>query len=71
MSKRLGNAGTAEKRVAGMDTDPNRVRGDIPGTVKGNPVFARRHAFDCDQAEVQAPKARCRAGRSPSPLSCA
>ena len=70
MSKSLGNAimlsddaATVRKRVAGMYTDPNRVRADIPGTVEGNPVFAYHRAFNDDQAQVDEFAVRYRAGR--------
>lgn len=70
MSKSLGNAiflsddaATVRKKVAGMYTDPNRVRADIPGRVEGNPVFAYHDAFNPNKAEVEDLKARYRAGR--------
>jgi len=70
MSKSLGNAimlsddaATVRKKVAGMFTDPNRIRADIPGTVEGNPVFAYHDAFNDDPAEVADLKDRYRAGR--------
>ncbi|MBI3158714.1 MAG: tryptophan--tRNA ligase [Chloroflexi bacterium] len=70
MSKSLNNAifisddpRTVEKKVAGMYTDPNRVRADIPGTVEGNPVFDYHDAFNPDKAEVDDLKARYRAGK--------
>ncbi len=52
MSKSLGNAinlsddsETVRKQVMSMYTDPNRVHGDEPGEVKGNPVFVYLDAF--------------------------
>lgn len=70
MSKSLSNAiflsddaKTVEKKVAGMFTDPNRVRADIPGTVEGNPVFQYHDAFNPDTAEVEDLKTRYRAGK--------
>ncbi len=70
MSKSLDNAvflsddaKTVERKVAGMYTDPNRVRADVPGTVEGNPVFAYHDAFNDDRAEVEDLKARYRAGK--------
>lgn len=70
MSKSLGNAimlsddaATVRKKVAGMYTDPNRVRADIPGTVEGNPVFAYHRAFNDDVAQVEELAERYRAGR--------
>ncbi len=69
MSKSLGNAimlsddaATVRKKVAGMYTDPNRVRADIPGTVEGNPVFAYHRAFNDDVAQVEELAERYRAG---------
>ena len=69
MSKSLGNAimlsddaATVKRKVAGMFTDPNRVRADIPGTVEGNPVFAYHDAFNPDTGEVDDLKDRYRAG---------
>jgi tryptophanyl-tRNA synthetase len=53
---------TIEKKVAGMYTDPNRVRADIPGTVEGNPVFTYLDIFHADKAEVAALKERYRSG---------
>jgi len=59
MSKSIGNViylsdGPAEvrKKVAGMYTDPNRIRADIPGTVEGNPVFVYHDVFNTNRAEV-------------------
>ena len=70
MSKSLGNAillsddaATVKRKVAGMYTDPNRVRADIPGTVEGNPVFQYHDAFNPDQDQVEELKERYRAGR--------
>lgn len=69
MSKSGGNAiflsdGEAEvkKKVRSMYTDPNRVRADVPGTVEGNPVFTYHELFNADRDEVEALKARYRAG---------
>ncbi len=70
MSKSLGNAillsddrKTVEKKVMGMYTDPNRVRADIPGRVKGNPVFVYHDIFNPHRAEVEDLKARYLKGR--------
>jgi tryptophanyl-tRNA synthetase len=70
MSKSLGNAiylsDSAEevrRKVAGMYTDPNRTRADIPGTVEGNPVFAYHDAFSDRPEEVADLKRRYRAGK--------
>lgn len=57
------DAGTVEKRVRGMYTDPRRVRADIPGTVEGNPVFIYHDAFNPNREEVEDLKARYREGR--------
>jgi tryptophanyl-tRNA synthetase len=65
MSKSLGNAillsddqSTVIKRVKGMYTDPNRIRADIPGKVKGNPVFIYHDIFNPNKAEVEDLKKR-------------
>jgi tryptophanyl-tRNA synthetase len=70
MSKSIGNviylSDTPEevrKKVAGMYTDPNRVRADVPGTVEGNPVFTYHDVFNDHRAEVEDLKARYRAGK--------
>jgi tryptophanyl-tRNA synthetase len=70
MSKSYGNtidlsdpAGTVEKKVRQMYTDPKRVRADIPGTVEGNPVFVYHDAFNPNRAEVEDLKSRYRAGK--------
>jgi tryptophanyl-tRNA synthetase len=69
MSKSLNNAiflsdsaREVERKVRGMYTDPNRIRADIPGTVKGNPVFIYHDAFNPNRAEVEDLEARYRAG---------
>ncbi|HEY5990118.1 MAG TPA: tryptophan--tRNA ligase [Streptosporangiaceae bacterium] len=69
MSKSLGNAiylsdsaAEVRRKVAGMYTDPNRIRADAPGTVEGNPVFAYHDAFNDRLEEVAELKARYRAG---------
>jgi tryptophanyl-tRNA synthetase len=70
MSKSLGNtihladsADEVKRKVMRMYTDPKRVRADVPGTVEGNPVFVYHDAFNPDKAEVEALKARYRAGK--------
>ncbi|MGJ5754339.1 tryptophanyl-tRNA synthetase [Streptomyces puniciscabiei] len=70
MSKSIGNviylsdsAEDVRKRVAGMYTDPNRIRADIPGTVEGNPVFIYHDVFNDNAAEVADLKERYRAGK--------
>jgi tryptophanyl-tRNA synthetase len=70
MSKSIGNviylsdsAEDVRKRVAGMYTDPNRIRADIPGTVEGNPVFIYHDVFNDNVAEVADLKERYRAGK--------
>ena len=70
MSKSLDNAiflsddaKTVEKRVWGMYTDPKRVRADIPGTVKGNPVFAYHDVFNPNREEIEDLKVRYREGK--------
>ncbi len=69
MGKSLGNAiflsdspDVLSKKVMGMYTDPRHVRADLPGTVKGNPVFSYLDAFDPDEAAVAELKRRYRAG---------
>jgi tryptophanyl-tRNA synthetase len=70
MSKSLSNAifisddaKMVEKKVAGMYTDPNRVRADIPGNVEGNPVFIYHDIFNPKKEEVEDLKERYRKGR--------
>ena len=70
MSKSLDNciylgdsAETVEQRVAGMYTDPTRLRSTDPGHVEGNPVFMYLDVFNPDTAEVEELKDRYRAGR--------
>ncbi|MCH8284067.1 MAG: hypothetical protein IIC20_05765, partial [Chloroflexi bacterium] len=52
-----------EQRVAGMYTDPTRLRSTDPGHVEGNPVFMYLDVFNPDTAEVEELKDRYRAGR--------
>ena len=70
MSKSLDNAiyladdaETVERKVAGMYTDPARIRADIPGRVEGNPVFIYHDAFNPDLDEVNDLKERYRQGK--------
>ncbi len=70
MSKSAGNAimlsddaETVKKKVAGMYTDPKRIRADIPGTVEGNPVFEYHDAFNKNRAEVEDLKDRYKKGK--------
>jgi tryptophanyl-tRNA synthetase len=70
MSKSLGNAiflsddaETVHSKVMGMYTDPRRVRADIPGRVKGNPVFIYHDAFNPDLDEINDLKERYRQGK--------
>jgi tryptophanyl-tRNA synthetase len=70
MSKSLDNtiylsddSETVERRVRGMYTDPKRIRADIPGEVKGNPVFIYHDAFNPDLAEVEDLKDRYTKGK--------
>jgi tryptophanyl-tRNA synthetase len=46
-----------------MYTDPNRVSADVPGKVKGNPVFQYHDAFNTNKEEVEDLKTRYRAGK--------
>jgi tryptophanyl-tRNA synthetase len=54
---------TVERKVRGMYTDPRRVRADIPGQVKENPVFIYHDAFNPDRDEVEDLKERYRRGK--------
>ena len=70
MSKSLGNTiylfddeKEVARKVHGMYTDPNRIRADIPGTVKGNPIFIYHDNFNPNKEEVEDLKERYRAGR--------
>jgi tryptophanyl-tRNA synthetase len=70
MSKSIGNViylsdgpDEVRKKVAGMYTDPNRIRADIPGTVEGNPVFIYHDIFNDNPTEVEDLKERYRAGK--------
>lgn len=70
MSKSLGNtiylsddAKTVHKKVHGMFTDPNRIRADVPGKVKGNPVFVYHDIFNPNKAEIEDLKDRYKHGR--------
>jgi tryptophanyl-tRNA synthetase len=70
MSKSIGNTiflsdgpDEVRKKVAGMYTDPKRVRADIPGTVEGNPVFSYHDVFNDKLNEVHDLKDRYRAGK--------
>ena len=58
MSKSVGNVinlsdgpEIVKKQVMGMYTDPNRVHGDEPGNVEGNPVFTYLDAFGQSQSD--------------------
>jgi tryptophanyl-tRNA synthetase len=70
MSKSIGNViylsdspEEVRKKVAGMYTDPNRIRADIPGRVEGNPVFIYHDVFNRNRAEVEDLKERYQAGK--------
>lgn len=70
MSKSLENAifladdpMTVEQKVMKMYTDPKRVSADVPGTVKGNPVFIYHDAFNPNTGEVEDLKERYRKGK--------
>ncbi|GAB4506899.1 MAG: tryptophan--tRNA ligase [Anaerolineales bacterium] len=59
MSKSLNNAiyladdaETVKAKVMKMFTDPKRIRADIPGETKNNPVFVYHRAFNPDKQEV-------------------
>jgi tryptophanyl-tRNA synthetase len=57
------DAKTVEKKVMSMYTDPNRVRADVPGKVKGNPVFIYHDIFNSGKAEVDDLKSRYAKGK--------
>ncbi|RKY43256.1 MAG: tryptophan--tRNA ligase [Candidatus Makaraimicrobium thalassicum] len=70
MSKSYGNfislsdsRETVRKKVHSMYTDPKRTRADVPGRVKGNPVFIYHDLFNPDTDEVEDLKKRYRAGK--------
>jgi len=54
---------TVRKKVHSMYTDPDRVRADIPGKVKGNPVFIYHDLFNPDREEVEDLKRRYKKGK--------
>jgi tryptophanyl-tRNA synthetase len=69
MSKSLDNAiflsddaNAVAKKIKGAYTDPNRIRGNEPGNVEGNPVFAYHDAFNPNREEVNDLKERYRNG---------
>jgi tryptophanyl-tRNA synthetase len=70
MSKSLNNAiylsddpESVREKVLGMYTDPSRVRADVPGEVKDNPLFIYHEAFNPDREEVEELKERYAKGR--------
>ncbi|MFH1836557.1 MAG: tryptophan--tRNA ligase [Candidatus Omnitrophota bacterium] len=70
MSKSYGNfialsdpAEVVKKKVYSMYTDPDRVRADIPGKVKGNPVFVYHDIFNPNKEEVDDLKKRYKEGK--------
>lgn len=69
MSKSLGNciylsdsAEDVKKKVMGMYTDPNRIHGDEPGQVEGNPVFIYHDIFNPNKDEIADLKSRYQKG---------
>ncbi len=59
MSKSLDNAiflsddaETVQSKVMKMYTDPNRIHGNEPGQVEGNPVFTYHDAFNTNKEEI-------------------
>lgn len=69
MSKSLNNAiflsddaKTVEKKIKRAYTDPNRIHGNEPGNVEGNPVFSYHDAFNKNKEEVADLKERYRKG---------
>ena len=69
MSKSLGNciylsdsAEEVRKKVMSMFTDPNRIHGNEPGKVEGNPVFIYHDIFNPNKAEVADLKSKYQIG---------
>jgi len=69
MSKSIGNciylsdsAEDVKKKVMGMYTDPNRIHGNEPGNVEGNPVFIYHDIFNTNKDEVADLEARYKTG---------
>ncbi len=69
MSKSLGNciylsdsAEEVKKKVMSMYTDPNRIHGNEPGQVEGNPVFIYHDLFNTNKEEVTELKSRYQKG---------
>lgn len=65
MSKSLGNCiylsdsvEEVKNKVMSMYTDPNRVHGDEPGQIEGNPVFIYHDLFNPNKEEVEDLKLR-------------
>lgn len=57
------DAKIVEKKVKGMFTDPNRIHGNEPGIVEGNPVFIFHDIFNFRKDEVEDLKNRYREGK--------
>ena len=69
MSKSLGNCiylsdpdKEVNKKVMSMYTDPNRIHGDEPGQIEGNPVFIYHDIFNPNKEEVADLKSRYQKG---------
>lgn len=69
MSKSIGNciylsdsSEEVKKKVMGMYTDPNRIHGNEPGQVEGNPVFIYHDLFNTNKEEVSDLKSRYQKG---------
>jgi tryptophanyl-tRNA synthetase len=69
MSKSVGNciylsdsADEVAKKVMSMYTDPNRIHGNEPGNVEGNPVFIYHDIFNTNKEEVADLKSRYQIG---------
>lgn len=69
MSKSVGNCiylsdsqEDVKKKIMGMYTDPNRIHGNEPGNVEGNPVFIYHDIFNPNKKEVEDLKSRYRIG---------
>lgn len=69
MSKSVGNciylsdsSDEVSKKVMSMYTDPNRIHGNEPGNVEGNPVFIYHDIFNTNKEEVADLKSRYQIG---------
>jgi len=72
MSKSVGNVinlsddlKTVKKQVMKMYTDPNRIKGNEPGNVEGNPVFTYLDAFarESHKSQIMSYKSKYKEGK--------